>query len=313
MALESYLRYDKDLTRIALGYQTEFDPAVLKIAPFVPVPDSTEYPSFSKGAFDESNVEDLRAMFSPDVPELKYDSVTWTPIVLPEYALKILAVDRKAKRSGHVKGLIATSPTEGAKLLKRVMYKKLQSRIIQATINSIDSSHKATPTNKWDTSTGDPMADLKTAVKNFRDNCGVNPSHILIPDDVLLYLGNKIRSYFGVTTEVDNMKLVQMAMLELGIPQTNIVIGTGRSYSASSSKYTTIYGDNVLLWYSPPKVEKWTPCFAKTFRAEDLPEIAVLPPYDAPDKTGQFVQAVMSYYPVITMQDAGYLIYDVLS
>jgi len=308
--LDQSLRLDKDTSTVLLGYKQGISPEAELVAPSIRVPGNGKFPQYGKGAFLDQS-DDVRAPNQKDVREQIWDTETWTAYVLEEHA-KVAFIDRQRKnRSGIVGGMVYSDPMVAAKKLRETMLQR-KHYLISYAVNNMGATYYTVPGTKWDATGAVPFDDLQAAIRQFKNNCGMAPTHVLVPGHIMTYLGEAVRASYSVTAAVSNEEIFKkLAMPDLGIPENGLLVDHTPAYDGTN--FTSIWEDNVLLFRRAPNPKDFEPTFMATLVPNDKQEVQAYAPYEVPQKTGWEMQVVMDYLVKILDNYAGYMLKTVLT
>ena len=83
----------------------------------------------------------------------------------------------------------------------------------------------------------------------------------------------------------------KMLMMDLGIK--NLYVSDVDA--SDGSTFSSVWGKNVVLFYSATAPVDWEPSYLANIVPEDKPPIEILKPYANLDQTGKFIQMRMRY------------------
>lgn len=305
--IEDRLRYDKDATRLLIGFKDYADPIIDIFAPQIPVPKSGQFAQYPQGNFKFVG-DTTRGVGDPNVKQLIIPGATWTPYFLEEHPL-FDSVDRQVKeRSGIVQNLIETSIVKKGRQIKNALDQERCKKVVDAVLAS---TYSTTITTKWDDTGGDPVADLKAAKKAHYANCGMDANYLMIPSLVFMAMGDVVRTKYGVTSNEAVRATIETILLgQLGIPATNLLISGAPLFGTTT--YSQWWGDNVVLFYAQKAPIDQDATYMATLTPDDVPYYRQLPVYTDTHQTGEFVQGIMEYKVMFIVEKCGYVLKDCL-
>lgn len=184
-----------------------------------------------------------------------------------------------------------------------------------ATSAEVPSS---TPTSKWDEAASDPIADIKTARRAIKANCGMNPTVLVMTEavyDVLEANDALLDRYkYAIGGVLDTKKLATL----FGVQQ--IVIADAHINVANDGQpldVNSIWGDSVILAHVGNGQSLKAPSFGRTFSFNGYTkagagEIAISS-YREESKSSTIHRAISDVQERLVAPAAGYHFSDVLS
>lgn len=198
---------------------------------------------------------------------------------------------------------------EGAKYTidLRLEYDRAQ---LALDANRYDSAHKITlsGTSQWSSSSSSPKAALNGWREVIRQSTGTYPNTIVMGPSVFnaLDIHPEIRDQFKYTS--DNSLTIEMLKRYFNVEK--VAVGTAIALNESTDTLTDVWGDNVILAYTPTAVtSRRMPSFGYTYTLRNYP-VAERPYYDNNHRTWYF-PVIAERAPVITGIKAGFLAQDV--
>lgn len=302
MASVTSVHVSAALSNIAIKFK---NPAFVadQVSPVINVQkESDKYYVFSREELRDQNT--LRAP-GAEANEADWDVSTST-YTAEEYALRHLLPDRIiANADRPVRPRITTTE----KLTKWIMlgYEKRVQAIAQNTAN-VGAS--ATPSTKWDASSGqDPEADVDTAKTSIRQTAGVNPNTILMSDTSWKALKRWMRT--------QSTNITFRGIIELGAPPARIwnldliVAGSveNTANEAQADSISDIWNDNVLVFYKEqsPSIEALS--FMYTFRSRNFRTRT----WRNEEREGEYIEPSVVQDEKLVASGAAYLITDTIT
>ena len=222
---------------------------------------------------------------------------------------EIAAMKSNAKQGGlsvNYKMLIAKEALSQLELNKE----KDIADALQATANYTHTNH-ATPSAKWDTTSGDPIGDIDTAMDIVKSKIGIAPNVAWMSDGVWSVLKRNAKILDLLKTTVDKRFTTEWLASYLGLDK--IIVGAANyATSIGSDSKTAIWGKNFGLCYINTQMNSTeAPTFGATVQHIDLTQTFVFEEKEFGKITN--VCSTQFYNPAILQDQAGYLWTAVIS
>lgn len=282
-----------------------------KVLPYYIVPTmSFKAPIYGPEAFE---LVDARRGLRSDPKEVEF-GVTYTTETLEEFALSA-PLDRLEIEEASVAGIDARGRARGtAQRMVVLNREKYIADKVNSTATYPAGSFSAISV-KWDTASGDPFADIQTAMDVIRGLVGVLPNNMSMGYSAWTTVRDnanvlaKMPGGTGADATIKNVTMRQFAD-HLNIPFFNV--GTAAYYDGSD--FIDMWPDNVHLSYvNPNPTEAESPTFGFTVcrrfgEVDGVPLLGIA----GDDLTNQQWVSKMWYMeqlkPWIAKSDAGYLL-----
>jgi hypothetical protein len=118
-------------------------------------------------------------------------------------------------------------------------------------------TQNSTPTNKWDTTNGTPVADINAVITTVRVASGAKPNYIIFGERVMNSLSiapDIVGRASGVTTDVSRSLAMNIISSATGIPVSNMLVGSAQYITtdqAATEQFGDVWGENVIVYYRP--------------------------------------------------------------
>jgi len=225
-----------------------------------------------------------------------------------EHALKDLITEKQKEAYGQWFDLVK----EAAFGLKRQIMLNREYAI--ATLAAA-ASYSTTPSTKWDAASGVTIeADIRDAVQAFKDQCGIYPNTIVIPQEVwnVMVMDSTLRDVWTLipNRKQQDINLASLIGMLFDIPNVLVpniqyaTTGKGATESLSS-----VWTDNVYLVYVAPRGTTKTFTWAANFIYRDWNTRV----WDCEDPEGQYVKVSREDCPKEVCSTAIYALTNVLT
>ena len=285
-ATQRDLHVDQNLSQIAIDYRPQGMIADM-LAPIVPVAkESDRYAEFSR-AEAYRNEDTLRSRSTPANRVIR--SVSSGTYYAQNYALSygVPIEDRANADPIFVQKLFNGAAT----YLTGKLLLDWEVRVATQVTNTSNVGSSSAVTSGWtDTANSDPLGDINAMMDNFEDANGIRPNRVTFGgpawrnarrNSTILnrIFGNNNGGGYASTADIANLLDVQQILIGGAYQNT---ADRGQSEALAS-----VWGDNVLLSYSPFAPSMDEPSFMYSFRwnAPGLPSmVAERHPYDSKNK-----------------------------
>lgn len=273
---------DRVLSNLAIGYRPEGFIADM-IMPIVPVPQK------AGGFFVFSRADRLRVDTTVRGPATEARKVTESvgtdTYVCKNYALKReIPIEDVENADPAINAQIINGDVE---LISGKLKIDWERRVTLQVTSTSNVGSSAAVSSAWD-GAGHPLTDMLAAVDNVHYANGVMPNRVVFGVEAWksFHRDSSIRNLiFGTNNGGGYPSQDQVANI-LGIPAGGVMVGGG-FYNAGeegqSESLSTIWGDNVLVYYAPGAPTIRQPSFGYSFRwnRPRIPNMAVeRHPYD---------------------------------
>lgn len=301
------LHVDRLISEMALDYRPEGFIAD-QIAPIVDVSKQSDYYSdFSRA--DKLRVEDTKRSPNTEARQIEIGVGSGT-FFCTNYALQAPVTLEDEKNSDAV--FLDKIINGRAELILDKLLLDWELRLATQMVNTSNVGSSSAVSSGWG-GAGDPLGDTNTGIDNVRFSNGVRPNKIVFGLEAWLSFrrDDTIRNLiFGTNNGGGYPSTAQVAQL---LEVDNVLIGgafrnTGQEGQAES--LSTIWGDNVLIAYTPETPNRERPSFSYSFRWNQpgLPNmVAERHPFDTRRKSSSIE---IGYYQdeVITGASYGFLL-----
>lgn len=278
---------DKLLSEVAINYKPKGGIAPM-VAPIVSVQhQSDHYPIFSRA--DMLRTENDKRARGTEASQI-HISVSSATYFADNYALKTnVPIEDRANADAV---LVQEIYNSGARMVTNKLLLNWEYRLAkQVTSGSNVGSYSGVGSAWTNTASASVLGNIWQAIDNVQDATGMRPNHIILGQ-------NAWRNARRNTPLRDMIKGVSNGQ---GLPSLqqfgdlfeieNVFVGAAYYNSANEAKaetLTTLWGDNVLVYYNPTVVTREEPAFMYSFRwaAPGLPNMQVeRHPYDTKTKS----------------------------
>lgn len=306
---------DPLLSNLALGFSNQFPFIATKLFPIVSVEkEAGKYVKFDKSWFVNHGTDLVMGMGAQ--PQFIDFETTSESYQLVEYGIGTKIYRREREESSDVLKL----ETSKTKLITEALLLGLEKRIADKVqnVSNYSSGHTVTLDDSgvgkyyWsNTTNGDPIDNLSTAMDQIRGACGVLPNTIVFGYDSAVALSKLasiqkiVNPWPSIEVDVTPLMAAQKVAAFLGIP--NCYVGMSQYTTTISGTLNDIWSDNVILAYvAEDPASNIIPTFGVTLRKRGRPEIQreIIPLSD--DTTALIARDMTAEHPVYW--DCAYLI-----
>jgi hypothetical protein len=157
---------------------------------------------------------------------------------------------------------------------ERATMRLLRNREVRVRAIALAAATGASPAVKWDAALGDPVADVRVQKVAMYNAIGIAPNYMVIPWLVVEHMKENaaLKDYFKGGATTSDPALVDIAMLRkiFGIPNisvadASVVAGNMVAGPKTGAAISSIWYDDVLLFYRPERPTRWEPAFMYTY------------------------------------------------
>ena len=190
-------------------------------------------------------------------------------------------------------------------------------------------ANTAVPGTKWDAAGSNPAADVSDAKATARAGGTMpTPNSMIIPWEVLesLRFNTEVKNYFSGGANVNALALLDQGILSriFGVPNIYVAgasaINANMKVGSPTAPATSLWGDNVVLFYRPPQPGRnsvataYTYVWRNAFRGAARNERGQVVTRDYQKRERTLIIDARTYSDEqLLMPEAGYLLRDVLT
>lgn len=273
---------DKLLSEIAINHKPDglIAPSV---APVVTVQkQSDHYPIFSRA--DMLRLEDDKRARGTEA-NIIHVSVSSDTYFADNYALKDFVTIEDRANADPV--LLQELYNGSARLVTNKLMLNWEHRLAKQVTSGTNVGSYAGVASGWtDYANADVTGDTWTAIDNVQDSTGKRPNHMILGQNAWRNLrrNTDLRNMIKGTNNGDGLPSLREVSDLFEIEHIMVAAGYFNSANeAQSEALTTIWDDNVLVYYNPTRPSREEPAFMYSFRwaAAGLPNmVAERHPYD---------------------------------